>query len=113
MDVPGRIETLDQLARLYRAPSARAAGKVVTSIDDASARFIDRCTFVVVSTSGGHGSSEASLRGGPPGFVQRLDDRRVAIPDLAEIYACQFDGTDERAMRATVEAIYAEDLARD
>ncbi|HEX6419212.1 MAG TPA: MSMEG_1061 family FMN-dependent PPOX-type flavoprotein [Acidimicrobiales bacterium] len=208
MDVPGRIESVDQLAGLYRAPSARAAGKVVTRIDDASARFIDRCTFVVVSTSDGHGSSDASPRGGPPGFVQRLDERHVAIPDLvgnnrldslrnivarphaglllvvpgrdetlringpaaltvdpgilsgftgelrrpklaivvetaelyghcakafrrarlwdppfwaevddapdlAEIYACQFDGTDAREVRATVEAIYAEDLACD
>lgn len=44
----------------------------------------------------------------PPSWVE-VDD----APGLGEIYACQFDGMDEREMRATVEAIYAEDLARD
>lgn len=44
----------------------------------------------------------------PPSWAE-VDD----APDLGEIYACQFDGMDEREMRATVEAIYAEDLARD
>lgn len=208
MDVPGRITSLDELVDLYRRPSARAASKVFAEIDAAAARFIDLCTFVVVSTSDGHGSSDASPRGGPPGFVQRLDERHIAIadlagnnrldslrnivahphaglllvvpgkeetlrvngpaaltvdpgilsgftreirppklaivvetaelyghcakalrrgrlwdpsfwaevdhaPDLASIYACQFDGIDVTEMRATVEAIYADDLARD
>lgn len=82
MDVPGRIDTLDQLTALYREPSERALGKQLDRIDEGMAAFIDRCPFVVLATSDGAGSVDASPRGGPPGFVRRLDDRRLAIPDL-------------------------------
>ncbi len=53
-----------------------------SEIDAASARFIDRCPFLVLSTASADGSVDASPRGGPPGFVQRLDDRHVAVADL-------------------------------
>jgi PPOX class probable FMN-dependent enzyme len=46
------------------------------------AAFIDRCPFVVLATTDGSGSIDASPRGGPPGFIRRLDERHVAIPDL-------------------------------
>ncbi|NNF56047.1 MAG: pyridoxamine 5'-phosphate oxidase family protein [Acidimicrobiales bacterium] len=34
-------------------------------------------------------------------------------PDLAEIYECQFPSTTAEEMRATLEQVYADDLARD
>ncbi len=34
-------------------------------------------------------------------------------PDLAEIYECQFPPTNAEEMRATLEQVYAQDLARD
>jgi len=82
MDIPGRIETLEQLESMYRAPGAAAAGKVLTAINDGMAEFIDQCPLVVLATTDGHGSIDASPRGGPPGFVRRLDDRHIALPDL-------------------------------
>lgn len=82
MDVPGRIDTLDQLTALYREPSERALGKQLDRIDEGMAAFIDLCPFVVLATTDGAGSVDASPRGGPPGFVRRLDDRHLAIPDL-------------------------------
>ena len=82
MKIPGRIESLDELTSLYREPSERAAGKELDRIDDGMASFIDLCPFVVLATSDGAGSTDASPRGGPPGFVRRLDDRHLAIPDL-------------------------------
>jgi PPOX class probable FMN-dependent enzyme len=82
MDVPGRISTLEQLEALYRQPGKRAVSKQFSAIDQGMATFIDRCPFVVLATSNGHGSVDASPRGGPPGFVRRLDDRHIAIPDL-------------------------------
>jgi PPOX class probable FMN-dependent enzyme len=82
MDLPALVATLDDLLALYRPPSDRVAAKSRAVIDDASARFIDRCPFVVLSTAGADGSVDASPRGGPPGFLQRLDDRHVAIADL-------------------------------
>lgn len=82
MDVPGRITTIDQLTSLYRAPSERALGKQVDRIDAGMAAFIARSPFLVLATSNGAGSVDASPRGGPPGFVRLLDERHLAIPDL-------------------------------
>ncbi|MFW2334501.1 MSMEG_1061 family FMN-dependent PPOX-type flavoprotein [Ilumatobacter sp.] len=82
MEIPGRIETLDQLTALYRPPSERALGKQLDHIDGGMAAFIDLSPFLVLSTTDGADSVDASPRGGPPGFVRRLDDRHIAIPDL-------------------------------
>jgi hypothetical protein len=82
MDIPGRIETLDELTALYRAPSGGAISKQLDHIDAGMEAFIDLSPFLVLATSDGAGSLDASPRGGPPGFVRRLDDRHIAIPDL-------------------------------
>jgi PPOX class probable FMN-dependent enzyme len=82
MEIPGRVDTIEQLEAMYRKPGAAAAGKVLPAINDGMATFIDRCSFLVLATSDGKGSLDASPRGGPAGFVRRLDDRHVAIPDL-------------------------------
>lgn len=81
MDIAGRITDRAGLREIYREASSVAANKVFTSIDAATAAFIDRCPFLVLSTTDGT-TVDASPRGGPPGFIQRLDDRHVAIPDL-------------------------------
>ncbi len=82
MEITNRITDLAGLRELYREPSTGAANKVFDTIDESSAAFIDRCPFVVISTTDGAESIDASPRGGPPGFIQRLDDRHIAIPDL-------------------------------
>lgn len=82
MEIPGRVETLDHLTSLFRAPGGRAVDKQLDRITDGMAAFIDRATFLVLATADGRGSVDASPRGGPPGFVRRIDDRHVAIPDL-------------------------------
>ena len=82
MDMPGRIDTLEQLEALYRQASERAISKQLSAIDAGLAAFIDRSPFLVLATTNAAGSVDASPRGGPPGFVRRLDDRHIAIPDL-------------------------------
>jgi len=82
MELTGRIDSLDELTAMYRPPSERALGKQLDRIDDGMAAFIDLCPFLVLSTTDGATSVDASPRGGPPGFVSRLDDRHIAIPDL-------------------------------
>ena len=82
MDVPGRIDTIEELTALYRAPGGRAVGKQLDRIDAGMEAFIDLSPFLVLATSDGAGSIDASPRGGPPGFVRRLDNRHIAIPDL-------------------------------
>lgn len=82
MDLPGRITSLDELTALYREPGGRALDKEVDRLDAGMAEFVDRSPFLVLATSDGAGSIDASPRGGPAGFVRRLDDRHIAIPDL-------------------------------
>jgi PPOX class probable FMN-dependent enzyme len=77
-----RITDLASLRELYREPSDLAANKAFDVIDETTAAYIDRCPFVIISTSNGGNSMDVSPRGGPPGFLRRLDDRHIAIPDL-------------------------------
>lgn len=81
MEIRDQIVDLADLEARFRPPSERAANKVIDHIDGASARFIDACRFLVLAT-GVDGQLDASPRGGPAGFVQRLDDRHIAIGDL-------------------------------
>ena len=71
-----------ELAALYRRPSALVTNKSQPTIDTATAAFIGRSTFAIVSTSASDGPLDASPRGGEPGFVQVIDERRLAIADL-------------------------------
>ena len=43
--------------------------------------FIRRSPFLCIGTQGVEGKSDVSPRGDPPGFVNILDDRTLAIPD--------------------------------
>jgi PPOX class probable FMN-dependent enzyme len=82
MDFSHRVTTIADLEALYRQPSGGAVDKELDHIDPGMADFIDRSPFLVLATSNGAGSIDASPRGGPPGFVRRLDERHIAIPDL-------------------------------
>lgn len=82
MEFSHRIETLDDLTSMFHQPGRGAVDKQHDSINDGMAAFIERSTFLVLATTDGDGSVDASPRGGPPGFVRMLDDRHVAIPDL-------------------------------
>ncbi len=82
MEIADKIQTHEQLDELYRKPSELVVGKTCTSIDEASARFIGLCPFVILSTADANGRIDASPRGGPPGFLQVLNNRHLAIPDL-------------------------------
>ena len=43
--------------------------------------FIARMEMMFLSTSDGSGECDSSLRAGPPGFIQVLDERRLAYPE--------------------------------
>jgi PPOX class probable FMN-dependent enzyme len=76
------VSSLDELAELYRAPSALVASKKTAMLDDASRGIVARSPFVLIGTVGADGGLDVSPRGGPPGFVRVLDQRHLAIPDL-------------------------------
>lgn len=76
------VDSPDELAELYRAPSRLVQAKKRPGLDDSSVEFIARSPFVLVGTVGADGGVDVSPRGGPRGFVRVLDDHHVALPDL-------------------------------
>ncbi len=75
------ITSLEQLRSLYAAPGERALRKQMPALDVHCRRFIALSPFVVLSTAGRDGRLDASPRGGPPGFVQVLDNGDLLLPD--------------------------------
>jgi PPOX class probable FMN-dependent enzyme len=67
---------------LYRTPSEIVRRKKIGVLDDGCRAVIAATPLVLVATSAADGSCEVSPRGGPAGFVQVLDEHRLAIPDL-------------------------------
>ncbi|MHB1138311.1 MAG: MSMEG_1061 family FMN-dependent PPOX-type flavoprotein [Microthrixaceae bacterium] len=76
------IEDRAQLRQHYAEPFPAVKSKQIDHVDEAARAVLARTPFVVVATSGA-GGVDASPRGGPPGFVRVVDDRRVAIGDLS------------------------------
>jgi PPOX class probable FMN-dependent enzyme len=62
-------------------PVPRMLAKVVDTLDDICRAFIARSPFVVIASSDLAGRVDVSPKGDPPGFVQVLDGRTVAIPE--------------------------------
>jgi PPOX class probable FMN-dependent enzyme len=70
------------LRALYREPSSLVRKKKVPRIDGEARRLVETSPFCLLATSDADGHCDVSPRGGPPGFVRVLDERRLAIPDL-------------------------------
>ena len=84
MDVPfpGCLTDVAQLADHYRGPSKLVLRKKVAALDAPTRSFVEASPFVLVATSDADGRCDVSPRGGAPGFVRVLDDRRLLVPDL-------------------------------
>jgi len=75
--------TVDELRELLGGqPSRTARDKEIARLDDNCRAFLARSPFLVLSTAGADGRCDASPKGGPPGFVRVLDDRRLAFGEL-------------------------------
>src|SRR5690606_33608201 len=58
-----------------------AAKKSLRRLDRYCRRFIGLSPFLVIGTQSADGRADVSPRGDPAGFVQVLDDQRIAIPE--------------------------------
>jgi len=76
-----RIENEEQLRALYGWPAGRAKIKVLPSLEKHAKHFISRSPFLVMSTYDKAGRSDASPRGGAPGFVLATDNQTLLLPD--------------------------------
>ena len=75
------ITSKEELRKLYGWPKGRAKAKVLEQLEKHSRNFILHSSFFVMSTYDQNGRSDASPRGGKPGFVKILNDRTLLIPD--------------------------------
>jgi PPOX class probable FMN-dependent enzyme len=66
----------------FGQPSEGARRKVLPRLSEAYQDFIRQSPFLVMATSGAMGQCDASPRGGMPGFVRIVDDRRLLLPDV-------------------------------
>jgi uncharacterized protein len=75
------IERVEQLREYYDAAMERAVKKDIGHIDEMCRRLIAASPMVFIATYSKDGQADVSPRGGQPGFVTVLDERRLAIPD--------------------------------
>ena len=76
------IADLAGLRDLYREPAKLVANKKTNRIAEPTAAFIAASPMLFLATSDSEGRSTVSPRGGVPGFVAVLDERRVAFADV-------------------------------
>ena len=72
---------LDDLAKIYAAPSPRVIAKQRPTLDAHSIKFIGMSPFCVLATSGPDGEVDASPRGGEVGFVHISGENELLMPD--------------------------------
>jgi PPOX class probable FMN-dependent enzyme len=75
------ITTLEQLREIYAPPAVRTLRKELGQLDRHCREFIALSPFVLLASADRSGACDVSPKGGPPGFVRVLDDRRLLIPD--------------------------------
>jgi PPOX class probable FMN-dependent enzyme len=77
------ITTAEELRQILGEPTAAAAGKDRSALDDIHRRWLAASPFCLVATSGADGSCDVSPKGDPPGSTLVLDDRTIALPERA------------------------------
>jgi len=83
MTPPGAVRSIEELRQIYRSPSQGALDKVVDRLDQHCRIFIAHSPFLVIATADRDGRCDVSPKGGPPGFVQVMDDHHFALADLS------------------------------
>ena len=73
----------NSFTRKFGFPKERAAGKVVGYLRESHVAFIKESPFAVMATSNSQGACDASPKGGLPGFIKVIDNKRLLLPDVA------------------------------
>ena len=75
------VASLDELAGLYGEPDGTAQNKIIGHLDGHCRDLVARSPFLLLATADASGRCDVSPRGGPPGFVEVLDERRLVFAD--------------------------------
>jgi PPOX class probable FMN-dependent enzyme len=73
----------NRFAESFGLPKDTTAAKVLPYMTDYVQEFISNAPFAVMATSDAEGHSDASPKGGKPGFVRVIDERHLLFPDVA------------------------------
>src|SRR6059058_3806179 len=76
------VRSLAELRSVVGEPLPRTITKDTPTLDERAAAFIAVAPFLVLATGSPDGSSDASPKGGPPGFVRVLAPNRVVVPEF-------------------------------
>jgi predicted pyridoxine 5'-phosphate oxidase superfamily flavin-nucleotide-binding protein len=75
------IASGEELRALHGEPIDIARNKIIDHLDGHCRAFIARSPFCLVATTDRAGRCDVSPRGGPAGFVEVLDDKRLVFAD--------------------------------
>jgi PPOX class probable FMN-dependent enzyme len=75
------VASPEDVVALYGSPVEAVVNKIIGGLDEHCRDFIALAPFVLIGTADQGGSCDVSPKGGAPGFVKVLDERRLAIPD--------------------------------
>jgi PPOX class probable FMN-dependent enzyme len=76
------LRSAADLRAVVGEPHPRVIAKETPALGERAIAFIGASPFVVIATGGLEGSSDASPKGGPPGFVKVLDARHLLVPEF-------------------------------
>ena len=79
--VPDRVTSAEELRALVGEPHESVVKKSIAMIDEHIRNYLAMSPLFFLSTSGADGTCDVSPRGGGPGFVRVLDDRRLLYPE--------------------------------
>ena len=75
------VTAAEEISDVMGEPRQRTLDKVTECIDEVGRDFIARSPFLVIASSSSEGHLDLSPKGDPAGFVEVLDEHRLAIPD--------------------------------
>jgi len=75
------VDSTEELDAVYGPPEEPAREKAIDRLDKHCRDFIGRSPFVLIATADRAGRCDVSPKGGPPGFVEVCDEKRLVIPD--------------------------------
>jgi PPOX class probable FMN-dependent enzyme len=76
------VTSVAGLRAIVGEPLPRTITKETPTLDARAEAFIASAPFLVLATGSADGSSDASPKGGPPGFVRVLGPARLLVPEF-------------------------------
>jgi uncharacterized protein len=74
---------MNRAQQKFGEPIELVVKKIFPAMNEMIQEFVRAAPFAVLSTADAEGNCDASPKGGKPGFVKVLDEKRLLLPDVA------------------------------